>query len=1071
MTYSEDTLVQQTTADYLRDKLGWESIYAHDREDYGEDSLLGRKDRKQTILTRYLEQKIREFNPNHPEQAYQDAIRAITESSSSQTLFKINREKDKLLRDGVEVSYRNDKGETVQPTLKIFDFDTPTNNHFLAVRELWIEGAFGRQKRADIVGFVNGIPLIFMELKNIWRTLRAAYEENYKDYLDTIPQLFYHNALIIFGNGDDAKLGSLNSPFEHFHEWKRLAESDPGVVNMETLLKGVCDKKNLLDIFENFILFDDSPQNTAKIIARNHQYLGVNKAVEAVEDRHNRNGKLGVFWHTQGSGKSYSMTFFAKKVRRKLGGNFTFVICTDRDDLDTQIYETFAGCGLANNDRDPCRASSAENLQQLLGQHKAYVFTLIQKFNQDVDPDQPYNPRDDIIVISDEAHRSQYGLLSLNLRNALPNASFIGFTGTPLFQNDEITRRYFGDYISTYDFQRAVEDNATVPLYYDARGDKLEVATNDLNESIAAKLEELEIENTDIEKRIERALRGDYKIITAEKRLDAIAQDFVTHYANAWETGKAMLICIDKITCGRMYQNITHYWQLEIKKLKKQLKIITDQQEAIYRERQIAWMEATVAAVVISHEQGEVEKFRQWGLEEDINFHRNRMNYGFELADGKRVSVEKAFKDPQHPFRIAIVCAMWLTGFDVPSLSTLYLDKPLKAHTLMQAIARANRVFEGKNNGLIVDYCGILKNLRAALATFAGTADEGREESNNTVDPTQPQENLLDDLENAINEVRAFLSDRGASLDVILQETGFALNAAIRDAKEAVNENDETRKRFQILCREVFRKFKASTNIPGINEYRKAHDAIKLLAKSLETDEQVKDISQVLRELYEVVDEAIEVTNTNTKEGELYDISKIDFERLKTEFQKSPTPRTNVQNLKQAVEQRLRQMLNQNTARIDYQKHYEEIIDRYNREKDRLIIEQTFEELLKFIQDLDEESQRATREGLSEETLAIFDLLKKPEIQCAEIKRLKSVASNLLQILKQEIRQLDRWYEKESTRDRIKGAIYDFLYNDETGLPVESYEEHEVEEKTTTVFLHVMQVYRTIPSPYYENVA
>lgn len=1070
MTYNEDTLVQQTTADYLRDNLGWELIYAYNQENYGENSLLGRKDRKQIILNRYLEQKLRQFNPNHPNQAYQDAIRSITEYSSSQTLFKINREKDKLLKDGVQVSYRNNKGETVKPTLKIFDFDTPTNNHFLAVRELWIEGGFGRQKRADIVGFINGIPLIFMELKNIHRSIRAAYEENYKDYLDTIPQLFHHNALVIFGNGNDSKLGSLNSPFEHFHEWKRLAESDPGVVDMETLLKGVCDKNNLLDIFENFIVFDDSSQNTIKIISRNHQYLGVNKAIERVKDRQKRQGKLGIFWHTQGSGKSYSMVFFTKKVRRKLGGNFTFIVCTDRDDLDKQIYDTFAGCGLANNDKDTCRASSAEHLQQLLGEHKAYLFTLIQKFNKEVDPQHPYNSRDDIIVISDEAHRSQYGLLSLNLHNALPNASFIGFTGTPLFQDDEITRRYFGDEISTYDFQRAVEDNATVPLYFDPRGDKLKVSTNNLNERIAAKLEELEIENADIEKRIEGALKRDYKVITSEKRLDAIAQDFVTHYANSWEMGKAMLICIDKVTCGRMYQKITHYWQLEIKKLKTQLKNITDQQEAIYIERQVAWMETTITAVIISHQQGEVEKFRKWNLEEDINFHRNRINNGFELADGKRVSVEKAFKNAAHPFRIAIVCAMWLTGFDVPSLSTLYLDKPLKAHTLMQAIARANRVFEGKNNGLIVDYCGILKNLREALATFAGTADEGRKEDDKTVDPTQPQENLLDDLQNAINEVREFLTNQGASLDTIFQETGFALNAAIREAKEAVNENDETRQRFKILCREVFRKFKSSTNIPGINEYRKTHDAIKLLAKSLEKDEEVKDISQVLMELYRVVDEAIEVTNTNTKDGELYDISKINFERLKAEFKKSNTPRTNIQNLKQVVEKRLRRMLNQNTSRVDYQKHYEEIVDRYNREKDRLIIEQTFEELLKFIQDLDEEAQRATSEGLSEETLAIFDLLKKPNIQPAEIKRLKGIASNLLQILKQEILQMEQWYDKEFTRDRIKIKIENFLYSDDTGLP-ESYEIEEVTEKTKVVFLHVMQVYKTIPSPYYENAA
>ena len=1067
--YNEDHLVQRTTSDYLQNHLEWESIYAYNQEDFGENSLLGRTDQKQVILTRYLNAKLRELNPNHPDSAYKDAIRTITEYNSSQTLLTINRKKYKLLKDGVGVTYRNEKGETRNPTLKIFDFDTPTNNHFLAVRELWIEGGFSRRKRADIVGFVNGIPLIFMELKNVHKNLRAAYEENYKDYLDTIPQLFHHNALVILGNGIDAKLGSLNSPFEYFHEWKRLAESDPGVVDMETLLKGVFNKNNLLDIFENFILFDDSSLKTAKIIARNHQYLGVNQAIEAVKDRHNRQGKLGVFWHTQGSGKSYSMVFFAQKVRRKLGGNFSFLICTDRDDLDKQIYDTFAGCGLANNDTDPCRPSNGKDLEKLLDKHKAYLFTLIQKFNQPVDPENPYNPREDIIVISDEAHRSQYGLLSLNLRNALPNASFIGFTGTPLFNDDQITRRYFGDYVSTYDFQRAVEDNATVPLYYDARGDKLKVATNELNKRIAAKLEELEIEDKNIEQRLEKALKRDYHIITADKRLDAIAQDFVQHYANGWEMGKAMFVCIDKITCGRIYAKITHYWQLEIKKLKKQLKTITDQQEAIYRERQITWMEETVAAVVVSHEQGEVAKFQQWNL--DINFHRDRINNGFELADGKRISLETAFKDGNHPFRIAIVCAMWLTGFDVPPLSILYLDKPLKAHTLMQAIARANRVFEGKNNGLIVDYCGILENLRAALRTFAGTADEARGENDPTVDPTQPQENLLDELQEAIATIKQFLTDRGASLDAIIHQTDFALNATIRDAKEAVNENDETRKRFEILCREVFKKFKASTNVPGINQYRQEHDAIKIVYKSLKNDEEIKDISQILRELHAVVDQAIEVTNTNTGDGELYDISKIDFERLKTEFKKNPAPRTTVQTLKQAVEQRLRQMLNCNSSRIDYQQHYETIVDRYNQEKDRLLIEQTFEELLKFIQDLDEESQRATREGLDEETLALFDLLKKPDLQATDINRLKQMAVELLQILKQEKLKIDHWYDKESTRDGVKTAIYDFLYSDRTGLPENSYTEDEVIDKTNVVFLHVLQVYKTVPSPYYSVAA
>ncbi|MEA2116220.1 MAG: HsdR family type I site-specific deoxyribonuclease, partial [Thermodesulfobacteriota bacterium] len=531
----------------------------------------------------------------------------------------------------------------------------------------------------------------------------------------------------------------------------------------------------------------------------NHQFLGVNRAVSSVRERTLRQGKLGVFWHTQGSGKSYSMVMFTRKVHRKLGGNFTFLILTDRDDLDTQLYKTFAGCGVVS-DQESCRAGSGRHLNELLTQHKAYIFSLIQKFNQKVEPEQPYSERDDIIVVTDEAHRTQYGTLALNLRNALPNASYIGFTGTPLFKDDEITRRVFGKYVSTYDFQRAVDDNATVPLYYDARGEKLGLAVGDLNERIAEKLEELEIDDINVAQRLEKELKRDYHILTAGKRLDQVARDFVLHYSTAWETGKAMLVCIDKITCVRMHRLIEFYWQERIKQLEKELTTIGDEQEEIFRVRQLAWMRETRMAVVVSEEQGEVDKFRQWDL--DITPYRRLIKEGIDLPESMRaqpeyrnlqtMSLDDAFKATQHPFRVAIVCAMWLTGFDVPSLATLYLDKPLKAHTLMQAIARANRVCVGKNNGLIVDYCGILKHLRKALATFAGTqaGEEGGE-----IDPARPDEELLEDLAETVAMVRAFLDDRSASLDDILWKSDFERNAAIVACKEAANENDESRKR------------------------------------------------------------------------------------------------------------------------------------------------------------------------------------------------------------------------------------------------------------------------------------
>jgi len=433
------------------------------------------------------------------------------------------------------------------------------------------------------------------------------------------------------------------------------------------------------------------------------------------------------------------------------------------------------------------------------------------------------------------------------------------------------------------------------------------------------------------------------------------------------------------------------------------------------------------------------------------------------------MTIDEAFKEEEHPLRIAIVCAMWLTGFDVPSLSTLYLDKSLKAHTLMQAIARANRVNEGKNNGLIVDYCGILKHLRKALATFAGTRTGGQDVE---TDPARPEEELLADLTESIAFVKAFLDERNASIDNVIQKTSFERNAAIVACKDAVNENDETRKRFEVMCREVFKKFKACINVQGINAHRADRDAINIIYKSLQQDREQADITDIIQQLHQVVDEAIETTaDSGIKEQTPYDISKIDFDRLKREFERSPKKNTTVQNLRQAVEQRLQRLLNQNPLRTDFQQHYEVIVAEYNREKDRVTIEQTFEALLTLVQELDEEDSRAVREGLDEESLAIFDLLKMQNLSASDIKRIKAVAVGLLEELKAEKLQVDQWRDKEATRDAVRVTIHDFLWSDKTGLPVESYTEDNVKTISNEVFRHVYRVYPTVPSPCYAEAA
>ena len=455
------------------------------------------------------------------------------------------------------------------------------------------------------------------------------------------------------------------------------------------------------------------------------------------------------------------MAFFAEKVRRKLEGNFTFLLMTDRNDLDGQIYKTFVGCGIAD-DQTP-RAGSGDDLEKLLKENHRYVFSLIHKFNKDVDPKQPYSERDDIIVISDEAHRTQAGRLARNMRLALPKAAFIGFTGTPLFKQDEITKRIFGDYVSRYDFKRSEEDGATVKLVYENRGEKLGVARTDLNDRISAKIEDAELD-PDQEALLDKLLGQDYEVITADERLDKIAADFVEHCATRWESGKSMLVCIDKVTCARMLQQIVPRWQAKAagvraasaaKRAEAQgagdkTSRAALEEEAQQLAAQAAWLDETIIEIIISEAQNEVKDFAKWDF--DIISHRALMKQGFETADGQRMDVETAFKNPAHPFRVAIVCAMWMTGFDVECLSTLYIDKPMKAHTLMQAIARANRVYPGKDFGLIVDYNGMLKSLREALAQYAlGDDGAGDEE---IVAPIEERVQAL---------IEAHRGDRGAS--------------------------------------------------------------------------------------------------------------------------------------------------------------------------------------------------------------------------------------------------------------------------------------------------------------------
>ena len=1129
---SEDRLVQATFADHLEKTLGWDSVHAWNFETFGPDGALGRANERDVVLVRDLRTALARLNPQLPSGAIDEAVAKLTHHDFSRTLLQHNQAFYKLIRDGVAVSYRGAQGQLCHAQAAVIDFRNPAENRFLVVRELKLTGLRtpNYHRRADLVCFVNGLPLVFIELKAVYKNIRAGFDGNLRDYLDenVIAHAFHHNAFLIVSNGDNARFGSITSSWEHFGEWKRLDEKDVGSVAAEVMLNGMLAKERLLDIVENFILFDGSKAGAVrKVVARNHQLLGVNQAVAAVvrqeelkrqfapgerlkrrliempapkieaanqpaelypmaaeeaanylvqasldrqsptlqtleiiERAHPDLGRLGVVWHTQGSGKSYSMAFFAEKVRRTVPGNFTFVLMTDRDDLDSQIYKTFVGCGVAD-DQTP-RAGSGRELEQLLKQNHRYVFSLIHKFNQEVKHGEPYSERDDIIVVSDEAHRTQSGKLARNMRLALPNAAFIGFTGTPLFKHDELTKRIFGDYVSRYDFKRSVDDGATVKLVYDNRGEKLGLARLDLNDKIAAAVDAVDLDPNQTAL-LEKLLGRDYEIITADERLGKVATDFVEHCSTRWEAGKAMLVCIDKITCARMLLLIQAKWQAKAAAVRVQAEarlaaieaaIDDEERQILHAQRDMLrakadWMDETIIELIISEAQNEVADFQQWGF--DIIPHRARMKQGFETPDGLRVDVESAFKHPRHRFRVAVVCAMWLTGFDVECLSTLYIDKPMRAHTLMQAIARANRVYPGKDFGLIVDYNGMLKSLREALAQYAlgdGAGD---------ADIVAPLEERVLALADAVTVTEAYLRSLGFDPVGLIGAKGFTRIAGLADGVDAVLTNDESRRRYEILARVVFSRFKALLVEPSALAYAERHDNLEAIYKKLSERRDNADVSALLQVLHRIVNQAIAsiAPGADQAGGMTVDLSQINIEKLRDEFSKKVKRKaTVIKDIRQIVEEKLAQMLARNPLRMNYEKKYQEIIAAYNQDKDRATIEDTFAQLLDLANGLDAEQRRALEEGLSEAQLALFDLVQRDDLSKTDRERIKQASRELLAGVLQVIAPLDRWTEKEQTQAEVETFILDRIYQE---LPEPPYSSDDKQLVAALVYQHVWQ--------------
>ncbi|MBU1209492.1 MAG: type I restriction endonuclease subunit R [Proteobacteria bacterium] len=1041
-SYSEQELIEQPAIELLQ-KLGWEHINAL-HENLGPSGTLDRDNQSEIILQSRFRIAFKRLNPDLPPEAYTLAFEELTRDRSRLSMPAANREIYQLLRNGVKVHIPDPEGggEKVE-TVRLVDWDNHANNDFLLVSQFWLVGEMYK-RRADLVGFVNGIPLLFVELKASHKQIQTAFTRNLTDYKDTIPQLFWFNAFIILSNGSEAKVGSITSDWGHFNDWKKInSEGEEGAISLETVLRGTCEPIRFLDILENFLLFMEVRGGVVKVVPKNHQYLGVENAMAALREIKNRKGRLGVFWHTQGSGKSISMIFFSQKVLRKVPGNWTFVIVTDRQELDDQIYKTFANAGVITEGH--CQAESSKDLRRLLTEDHRFVFTLIHKFRtEDGSPHPVLSQRDDIIVITDEAHRSQYDTLALNMRNALPKASFLAFTGTPLIIGEEKTREVFGDYVSIYNFKQSVDDGATVPLYYENRIPELQLKDERaFKEGMDRLLEEAELDEAQ-EKKLEREFSREYHLITRDDRLEKIAEDIVEHFTERGQPGKGMVVSIDKATAVKMYDKVRKYWEQKIDRLMKRMKKLSgpEQQDV---EKKISYMQETDMAVVVSSSQNEVAEMKKKGV--DILPHRQRM---------VKEDLDTKFKDPDDLFRLVFVCAMWMTGFDVPSCSAIYLDKPMRNHTLMQTIARANRVFKDKVNGLIVDYVGVFRNLQRALAIYGSGSGGGVKPGE---EPVKAKAELVAMLKTAISQTVQFLKEVCVEAEPIIDAKGFERVKLLDEAVDAILINDITKKRFINLSNTVNRIYKAILPDPEANEFVPVCALFRAIQLKIEALQPEADVSEVMEKVEDLLDESITAKGYIIREPvapfgkkKLVDLSEIDFKALKKEFVKERR-HMEIEKLRGAINSALEKMVRLNKTRVDYLEKFQRMIDDYN--QGAVNVEEFFDRLLKFVKELQEEEKRGVSEGLSEEELAVFDLITKPDMKLkkAEVRQVKKVARELLETLKREKFVLD-WRKTQARRAAVMVTVMDKLNE----LP-EVFTRDIYTQKCNTVYQHIFESY------------
>jgi type I restriction enzyme R subunit len=983
-----ESIIEQAALDWLRE-LGYSILNGPDIA-HGE-LLSERTGYGDVVLEKRLKSAIERTNPNIPSEATEDALRKLLRTVHESPLLSINNHRfHTMLTDGIDVEYKNSEGRIVGDKVWLVDLNTPDKNDWVAVNQFTVVEN-KNNRRPDVVIFINGLPLGVIELKNPTdenATIKNAFNQ-LQTYKNEIPSLFSYNGILIASDGIEARAGTLTADWEWFLPWRTITGDDlapKGLPELEVLIKGIFEKQRFLDILRYFIVFEFDGASIVKKMAAYHQFHAVNKAVECTVQAASPKGdkRVGVVWHTQGSGKSLTMAFYSGKIiRHPKMQNPTLVIITDRNDLDDQLFGTFSRC------RDllrqtPVQAESREHLQELLKTASGgVVFTTIQKFFPEKGTDYPrLSDRRNIIVIADEAHRSQYDFIdgfARHMRDALPNASFIGFTGTPLELADKSTPAVFGNYISVYDIQRAVEDGATVRIYYEARLAKLELKEEE-KPKIDPEFEEVtEGEEITVKEKLKRKWAQLEAMVGTEKRIGLVAKDIVDHFEKRLDVmdGKGMIVCMSRRICVELYNALIKLrpeWQSE------------------------------------DDDKGFLKVVMTGAASDPLDWQRHVRN------KARREALANSFKKAGTPFKLAIVRDMWLTGFDVPSLHTMYIDKPMRGHGLMQAIARVNRVFKDKPGGLVVDYLGIADELKKALSNYT---ERDRDITG------IPQDEAVSVMLEKFEIVSTMF--HGLNYSRFMKGAPSERLTVIKESMEHILVLEDGKNRFMQAVSELSKAFALSVpheKAMGIRDDVGFFQAVRA-AFAKNTDTGVKSPDMLDSAIRQIISGAIasdEVIDIFSSAG----LKKPDISILSDEFleevRRMPQKNLALETLRKLLNDEIKTKSKKNLALArSFAEMLEQTIRKYqNRTIDAAKV---IMELIELAKEMREAHNRGEKLNLTEEELAFYDALETNDsaVKILGDETLRTIAQELVQTVRKNV-TID-WTVKQSVKVKLRSMV------------------------------------------------